>query len=95
MANCSPIYLYVCHSSTSAGIPVFYLNHPADHVLTLGCPNARPNMAVAWDQGSKPIYRSEHTAGGTKEALPLRLQIDTGHHLVFNPARMEDSGGDV
>lgn len=82
---------FVCHSSASADIPVFYVNHPTDGILILGCPKARPNMAVAWDRGSSPIYRSEHTAGSTEAPHP-RLQIDSGHHLIFNPAKMEDSG---
>lgn len=76
-------------------VPVFFLNHPAGHVLTLGCPGARPNMAVAWDQESKPLYRSEHPAGGDVGAPPPRLQIDMGHHLVFNPAEIKDSGNDA
>lgn len=73
-------------------LPVFYLNHPTEHVLTLGCPGARPNLAVAWDRGSEPIYRSEHLAGGIGNAETPRLQIDAGHHLVFNPAKIQDSG---
>lgn len=83
----------MCCSSTflQAALPVFYLNHPADRVLALGCPGARSDMAVAWDQGSVPIYRSEHSAGGN---LSTRLLIDTGHHLVFKPAKAQDSGAD-
>ncbi|XP_054466008.1 Ig-like V-type domain-containing protein FAM187A [Anoplopoma fimbria] len=76
----------------SASLPVFYLNHPADRILTLGCPGARPNMAVAWDRGFEPIYRSEHGAGRNHSATPPRLLIDKGHHLVFQPAKTEDSG---
>uniref|UniRef100_A0A3P9DNU7 Family with sequence similarity 187 member A n=1 Tax=Maylandia zebra TaxID=106582 RepID=A0A3P9DNU7_9CICH len=56
-------------------------------VLTLGCPGARPDMAVAWDRGNEPIYRSEHSSGAD-----LRLLIDTGHHLLFQPAQTQDSG---
>uniref|UniRef100_A0A3Q1CB24 Ig-like domain-containing protein n=1 Tax=Amphiprion ocellaris TaxID=80972 RepID=A0A3Q1CB24_AMPOC len=67
-------------------------SHPADQVLTLGCPGARPNMAVAWDRGSKPIYRHENSAGGNLGATTPRLIIDTGHHLVFQPAKIQDSG---
>ncbi|XP_028265164.1 Ig-like V-type domain-containing protein FAM187A [Parambassis ranga] len=73
-------------------VPVFFLNHPAERVLTLGCPGARPTMAVAWDRESEPLYRSEHSAGGDVGAPPPRLQIDMGHHLVFNPAEIKDSG---
>lgn len=47
-------------------------------------------MAVAWDRGSEPIYRSEHLLGG--DAGSHRLYLDVGHHLVFNPATVQDSG---
>ncbi|XP_039657528.1 Ig-like V-type domain-containing protein FAM187A [Perca fluviatilis] len=79
-------------ASRRVEVPVFYLNHPADSVLTLGCPGAQPNMAVAWDRGSEPIYRSEHLAALNLSATPPRLLIDTGHHLVFKPAQTQDSG---
>lgn len=86
--------LCFCCSSTSMPVQVrvFYLNHPADHVLTLGCPGARPNMAVAWDRGTEPIYRAEHLAGHGHTDTAPRLVIDTGHHLVFKPAKVQDSG---
>lgn len=86
---CVSACIPVCCSSTAAKIPVFFVNHPTDSVLTLGCPEARPNLAVAWDQGSTPVYRSKQT----KNVPKPRLQIDSGHHLVFNLAMMEDSGG--
>ncbi|KAM8864622.1 Ig-like V-type domain-containing protein FAM187A [Spinachia spinachia] len=76
----------------SASLPVFYLNHPTDRALTLGCPGARPDMAVAWDRGLKPVYRSERLAGHNLSATPPRLHIDTGHNLVFQPAKTLDSG---
>ncbi|XP_032377667.1 Ig-like V-type domain-containing protein FAM187A [Etheostoma spectabile] len=79
-------------ASRRAAVPVFYLNHPADKVLTLGCPGAQPNMAVAWDRGSEPIYRSGHSASLNLSATPPRLLIDPGHHLVFKPAQTQDSG---
>ncbi|XP_073325740.1 Ig-like V-type domain-containing protein FAM187A [Pagrus major] len=79
-------------ASLPVEVQVFYLNHPADRVLTLGCPGARANMAVAWDRGSEPIYRYEHATGRTLGASAPRLQIDTGHHLLFNPAKVQDSG---
>ncbi|XP_067449430.1 Ig-like V-type domain-containing protein FAM187A [Thunnus thynnus] len=85
-------FLGYSSASRQVEVPVFYLNHPADRVLTLGCPGARPNMAVAWDRGSQPIYRSEHAAGHNLSATPPRLLIDTGHHLVFTPAKTQDSG---
>uniref|UniRef100_A0A3B4WMJ3 Family with sequence similarity 187 member B n=1 Tax=Seriola lalandi dorsalis TaxID=1841481 RepID=A0A3B4WMJ3_SERLL len=84
--------VWVNSASLPVEVPVFYLNHPADRVLTLGCPRARPNMAVAWDRGSVPIYRSKHLAASNISATPSRLLIDTGHHLVFKPAKSQDSG---
>ncbi|XP_042347178.1 Ig-like V-type domain-containing protein FAM187A [Plectropomus leopardus] len=86
------VFLGYSSASRPAEVPVFYLNHPADRVLTLGCPGARPNMAVAWDRGSLPIYRCEHAAGRNFSSTPPRLLIDTGHHLLFKPAKLQDSG---
>uniref|UniRef100_A0A3P9K7N6 Ig-like domain-containing protein n=1 Tax=Oryzias latipes TaxID=8090 RepID=A0A3P9K7N6_ORYLA len=78
--------------SKVAQIKVFHLNHPADTVLTLGCPGAHSDMAVAWDQESTPIYRFHHPSAGNIRATSARLLIDTGHHLVFQPAKTQDSG---
>ncbi|XP_031600658.2 Ig-like V-type domain-containing protein FAM187A [Oreochromis aureus] len=76
-------------ASLPTGLPLYYLTHPDGQVLTLGCPGARPDMAVAWDRGDEPIYRSEHSSGAGTD---LRLIIDTGHHLLFQPAQTQDSG---
>uniref|UniRef100_A0A8C7ZDJ4 Ig-like domain-containing protein n=1 Tax=Oryzias sinensis TaxID=183150 RepID=A0A8C7ZDJ4_9TELE len=67
--------------SATAAVLVFHLNHPADTVLTLGCPGAHSDMAVAWDQESTPIYRFHHPSAGNIRATSARLLIDTGHHL--------------
>uniref|UniRef100_A0A3Q4H3Z4 Family with sequence similarity 187 member A n=1 Tax=Neolamprologus brichardi TaxID=32507 RepID=A0A3Q4H3Z4_NEOBR len=85
------LWVFLCHSSASlpTGLPLYYLTHPDGQVLTLGCPGARPDMAVAWDRGNEPIYRSEHSSGAGADA---RLLIDTGHHLLFQPAQTQDSG---
>ncbi|XP_070694912.1 Ig-like V-type domain-containing protein FAM187A [Pempheris klunzingeri] len=79
-------------ASLPVEVPVFYLNHPAGNILTLGCPGARPDMAAAWDRGSEPIYRYDHSGGRNLSATAPRLLIDTGHHLVFRPAKTQDSG---
>ncbi|XP_077413929.1 Ig-like V-type domain-containing protein FAM187A [Vanacampus margaritifer] len=71
---------------------VSYLNHPADQILTIGCPKARPYMAVAWDRESEPIYRSKSLGGGNSGFSSPRIRIDAGHHLVFTPAQPIDSG---
>ncbi|KAK9515227.1 hypothetical protein VZT92_025888 [Zoarces viviparus] len=75
-----------------SSLPVLYLSHPADRILTLGCPGAHSNMVVGWDRGVEPIYRSEHLAGRNLSATSPRMLIDTGHHLVFQPAKTQDSG---
>uniref|UniRef100_A0A3Q3KCX3 Ig-like domain-containing protein n=1 Tax=Monopterus albus TaxID=43700 RepID=A0A3Q3KCX3_MONAL len=85
-------FLGYSSASKPVKVPVFYVNHQADSVLALACPGARPNMAVAWDKGSEPIYRSEHSAGGNLSATSPRLVIDPGHHLLFKPAKTQDSG---
>nr|XP_057907749.1 Ig-like V-type domain-containing protein FAM187A isoform X2 [Doryrhamphus excisus] len=71
-------------STTQTEMQVSYLNHPADHILTLGCPDAKPGMAVAWDRGSEPVYRLQSSTNS-------RIHIDAGHHLVFTPATYQDS----
>ncbi|XP_072224002.1 Ig-like V-type domain-containing protein FAM187A [Leuresthes tenuis] len=86
------VFLGYSSAALLVQVPVYYVNHKADNVLTLGCPGARPSMAVAWDQGSKPIYRYEVSAGGNLSTTPPRLLIDAGHHLVFQPAKTKDSG---
>ncbi|XP_030590540.1 Ig-like V-type domain-containing protein FAM187A [Archocentrus centrarchus] len=85
-------FLGYSSASLPTEVPVFYLNHPEDQVLTLGCPGAQPNMAVAWDRGSNPIYRYGHSSGTNTGSTDLRLLIDTGHHLLFQPAKTQDSG---
>ncbi|KAJ0064698.1 hypothetical protein NL108_011909 [Boleophthalmus pectinirostris] len=72
------------------GVKVYYLTHRADTILTIGCPGAKPHLAVAWDREDSPILRREHTAAPGGETP--RISIDTGHHLVFNPVQAHDSG---
>ncbi|KAM9408312.1 Ig-like V-type domain-containing protein FAM187A [Pholidichthys leucotaenia] len=79
-------------SSQPANVPVHFLNHPEGQILTLGCPRARANMAVAWDRGDEPLYRAEHSKGVNLRETSPRIWIDPGHHLVLQPARTEDSG---
>ncbi|XP_041860242.1 Ig-like V-type domain-containing protein FAM187A [Melanotaenia boesemani] len=90
----SSLMAFLGYSSASlpVPVPVYYLNHQAGLVLTLGCPGARPSMVVAWDQGSKPIHRFGISAGMNLSTTSHRLLIDTGHHLVFQPANTQDSG---
>ncbi|XP_077371486.1 Ig-like V-type domain-containing protein FAM187A [Festucalex cinctus] len=79
-------------SKKTEEMQVSYLNHPAEQILTIGCPKAKPYMAVAWDRGSEPIYRSQSLGGGKSGVATPRIHIDAGHHLVFTPARLDDSG---
>uniref|UniRef100_A0A8C5GLV8 Ig-like domain-containing protein n=1 Tax=Gouania willdenowi TaxID=441366 RepID=A0A8C5GLV8_GOUWI len=74
--------------SPSEPMRVYYLSHPSGGVVTLDCPGSRPNMAVGWDHGSRPIYRFEGPTG----AANRRLMIDAGHHLVFQSAHVHDTG---
>ncbi|KAG7283475.1 hypothetical protein CRUP_035268 [Coryphaenoides rupestris] len=78
--------------SGTAEVPVFYMSRPANQDLTLHCPGSRPQHAVAWDRGSEPIYRSDHLNPHTLTSTPPRMHLDTGGHLVFRPAYLEDSG---
>ncbi|XP_010872706.1 Ig-like V-type domain-containing protein FAM187A [Esox lucius] len=71
------------------GIPVYYLNHPVDTPLILSCPGAKLQNALAWDKGSMPLYRSQYMEGGNRTS---RVFIDTGNHLHFCPATLEDQG---
>uniref|UniRef100_A0A3B3ZIS6 Ig-like domain-containing protein n=1 Tax=Periophthalmus magnuspinnatus TaxID=409849 RepID=A0A3B3ZIS6_9GOBI len=80
----------VTSASKPLGVKVYYLTHQADTTLIIGCPGAKPNMAVAWDIEDTPILRRGHTAPPGGEAP--RISIDTGHNLVFNPAQVQDSG---
>ncbi|KAJ3586765.1 hypothetical protein NHX12_013158 [Muraenolepis orangiensis] len=82
----------ISSSSRPAGVPVVYLNRPADKDLTLRCPGSRPQHAVAWDRGSEPIYRAERLALPHRASPPPRRHLDMGGHLVFRPAHLEDSG---
>ncbi|KAJ3586763.1 hypothetical protein NHX12_013156, partial [Muraenolepis orangiensis] len=82
----------ISSSSRPAGVPVVYLNRPADKDLTLRCPGSRPQHAVAWDRGSEPIYRAERLAPPHRASPPPRRHLDMGGHLVFRPAHLEDSG---
>ncbi|XP_023992983.1 Ig-like V-type domain-containing protein FAM187A [Salvelinus sp. IW2-2015] len=77
------------NDQAAQGVPVYYHNHPVDTPLILSCPGAKPQHAVAWDQGSRPLYRSQYMEGLN---VTFRLFIDTGHHLHFSPATQDDRG---
>ncbi|XP_072304730.1 Ig-like V-type domain-containing protein FAM187A [Eucyclogobius newberryi] len=77
-------------SSQDVQVKVYHLNHPAKTILTIGCPGAKANMAVAWDKGTTPMFKRDHIEP-VEGPIP-RISIDTGHHLVFNLAQQEDSG---
>ncbi|KAL0992705.1 hypothetical protein UPYG_G00097170 [Umbra pygmaea] len=71
------------------GIPVYYHNHPADTLLILSCPGAKPQHVLAWDKGSRPLYLSQYLE--RRNNTP-RVYIDTGYHLQFSPVLVEDQG---
>ncbi|XP_056309720.1 Ig-like V-type domain-containing protein FAM187A [Danio aesculapii] len=72
-----------------SGVSIHFYNHPTDSDLVLTCPGAKPQYAVAWDKGSKPLYLSQYMEGLNRTS---RIFIDTGHHLHFRPVQLEDKG---
>lgn len=73
----------------SSGVSVHFHNHPTDSDLVLTCPGAKPQYAVAWDKGSKPLYLSQYMESQNRTS---RVFIDTGYHLHFRPVQLEDKG---
>lgn len=76
-------------TQASPGLLVYYHNHLVNTDLVLSCPKARPQHVVAWDKHSTPLYRSQYMQGVDTNS---RVFIDLGHHLHFQPVRMEDKG---
>ncbi|NXL86917.1 F187A protein, partial [Alectura lathami] len=57
--------------------------------LTIACPGARPEHAVAWDKGSVRLYRSRYLVGVNRS---MRVFIDHGNHLRIRRVRLSDRG---
>ncbi|KAG9343793.1 hypothetical protein JZ751_013174 [Albula glossodonta] len=89
MAEQKTLLEFLGFEETVSRVPVYYHNHPIDSPLVLACPGAKPQHAVAWDQGKQPLYRAEYMEGLNKTA---RVYIDAGHHLHFSPVQLEDQG---
>ncbi|XP_064030774.1 Ig-like V-type domain-containing protein FAM187A [Pogoniulus pusillus] len=70
-------------------VPTQFHRQPAGSSLTLGCPGARPEHAVAWDRGSVRLYRSRYLLGVNSS---MRVFIDHGDHLHIRRVRLSDRG---
>ncbi|XP_069762691.1 Ig-like V-type domain-containing protein FAM187A [Narcine bancroftii] len=70
-------------------IPVQTHIQPISYPLTLACPGAKAEHAVAWDKGQFRLYRQEYMMGVNKS---MRMYIDHGNHLVFRAFQLNDIG---
>ncbi|XP_072342331.1 Ig-like V-type domain-containing protein FAM187A [Scyliorhinus torazame] len=70
-------------------VPVQTHIHAIGYPLTIACPDARAEHAVAWDKGRRPLYREEYMVGVNRS---MRLYIDQGNHLVFRAIQLNDIG---
>ncbi|NXU52316.1 F187A protein, partial [Turnix velox] len=70
-------------------LPTQHHKQVAGSDLTIGCPGARPEHAVAWDKGSTRFYRSRYLLGVNRS---MRVFIDHGNHLHFRRIRVSDGG---
>ncbi|KAM6312145.1 Ig-like V-type domain-containing protein FAM187A [Podargus strigoides] len=70
-------------------VPTQFHSHPVGSDLTIACPGARPEHAVAWDKGSFRFYRSRYLIGLNRST---RVFIDHGNHLHIQKVRVSDGG---
>ncbi|NXR54622.1 F187A protein, partial [Hippolais icterina] len=70
-------------------VPIQYHTQAAKSDLVITCPGARPEHAVAWDNGPVRLYRSHYLVGVRKR---MRLFIDHGNHLHLRRVRRKDKG---
>ncbi|NXR07162.1 F187A protein, partial [Semnornis frantzii] len=70
-------------------VPTQFHKEPMGSSLTIGCPGARPEHAVAWDKDSVPLYRSQYLLGVNSS---MRVFIDHGNHLHIRRVRRSDRG---
>ncbi|KAL4657843.1 Ig-like V-type domain-containing protein FAM187A [Arapaima gigas] len=89
LPDTSSFLVVLAYGKKADQVPVFYENHPEGAHVILTCPGAKPEYAVAWDWDQVRLYRSLYMEGLNKE---MRLYIDTGNHLHFEPLRREDKG---
>ncbi|NWQ86622.1 F187A protein, partial [Burhinus bistriatus] len=70
-------------------IPTQFHKQSVGSDLTIACPGARPEHAVAWDKESVRLYRSHYLIGVNKS---MRVFIDHGNHLHIQRVRASDGG---
>uniref|UniRef100_UPI00398F2EB1 Ig-like V-type domain-containing protein FAM187A n=1 Tax=Pristiophorus japonicus TaxID=55135 RepID=UPI00398F2EB1 len=70
-------------------VPVQTYIQAVSYPLTIACPGARPEHAVAWDKGQRQLYRKEYMVGVNHS---MRMYIDQGNHLVFRAVQLNDIG---
>ncbi|XP_044155479.1 Ig-like V-type domain-containing protein FAM187A [Bufo gargarizans] len=70
-------------------VPTQLHSHPLGSRLTIACPGAKPEQAVAWDKDDKRLYRTEYLIGINKS---MRVFIDHGNHLNFRFVQYNDKG---
>ncbi|XP_008493569.1 Ig-like V-type domain-containing protein FAM187A [Calypte anna] len=70
-------------------VPTQFHRQDAGTALTIACPGARPEHAVAWDKDQTRLYRSQYLIGVNKS---MRVFIDHGNHLHIQGLRARDGG---
>ncbi|KAM6368490.1 Ig-like V-type domain-containing protein FAM187A [Pluvialis apricaria] len=70
-------------------VPTQFHKQTVGSRLTITCPGARPEHAVAWDKESVRLYRSRYLIGVNKS---MRVFIDHGNHLHIQRVQVSDGG---
>lgn len=70
-------------------VPTQFHTHPLGSRLSIACPGAKPDHAVAWDKNDDRLYRTEYLIGINKS---MRVFIDHGNHLNFRFVQFNDEG---
>ncbi|XP_069809098.1 Ig-like V-type domain-containing protein FAM187A [Dendropsophus ebraccatus] len=70
-------------------VPTQLHTHTIGNSLSIACPGAKPEHAVAWDKNDEPLYRTEYLIGINKS---MRVFIDHGNHLNFRTVQYNDKG---
>ncbi|KAM4691935.1 Ig-like V-type domain-containing protein FAM187A [Rhinophrynus dorsalis] len=77
------------HFSWWPKAPTQLHTHKLGEKLTISCPGARPEHAVAWDKDNKRLYLSKYLIGAKKS---MRIYIDHGNNLHFSFVKDTDKG---
>ncbi|KAM3922996.1 Ig-like V-type domain-containing protein FAM187A [Leptodactylus fuscus] len=68
-------------------VPTQVHTHELGSKLSIACPGAKPEHAVAWDKEDERLYRTEYLIGNNKS---MRVFIDHGNHLNFRSVQYND-----